>query len=70
MYYVHHVNAWCPWRPEDGIRIPGTGAKDSVIHVVAWESNPDSLQEQLVFLTTEPPLQSLIITILNSPFPN
>lgn len=26
--YVHHGHAWYPLRPEEGIRIPGSGVKD------------------------------------------
>lgn len=29
--YVHCVSAWCPRRPEDGVRSPGTGVKDSYV---------------------------------------
>ena len=26
---VHHVLAWCPWRPEEGVRPSGTGVTDA-----------------------------------------
>lgn len=52
--------ASCPWRPKEDVRSPGTGVTDS--HEPSWgcwESNPDPLEEQPVFLTTEPSLQLL-----------
>ena len=27
--YVYHMHAWCPQRPEEGIRFPGTGVTGS-----------------------------------------
>ena len=26
--YVHHLCAWCPKKPEEGIRCPGNGVID------------------------------------------
>jgi hypothetical protein len=31
---VHHVNAWCPRRSEEGVRFPGTQVTDGVSHHV------------------------------------
>lgn len=28
---VDHVCAWCPWRPEEGVRYPGTGVNSLLI---------------------------------------
>lgn len=27
--YISHMYAWCPQRPEEDIRFPGTGVKDT-----------------------------------------
>jgi len=51
----------CPWRPEEGIRYPGTGVKDGFIpSCVCWELNQGLLQEQLMLLTADSSLQPLI----------
>ena len=56
---VHHTNAWCLWRSEDGIRSPGSGVADSCEPPCGgWDLNPGPLEEQPVILTTEPPPQS------------
>jgi hypothetical protein len=44
---------------QKGIRSNGTGVKDNYepLYICrCWESNPDSLVKQLVFLTAEPSL--------------
>jgi hypothetical protein len=44
----------------EGSRSPGTGVTDSCeLSCGCWELNPDSLEEQLVLLTTESSLQPL-----------
>jgi hypothetical protein len=47
--FVHRVCAWCPQRPEEGIRFPGTEVMND------WELGAAScsLQEQQVPLTAE-----------------
>lgn len=27
--YMYHMHVWCPWRPEEDIRSPGTGVMNS-----------------------------------------
>lgn len=49
---LYHLCAWCPWKPVEGVKCPGTGVKG----VGVEESNPGPWEEQLVILTTEPPL--------------
>ena len=50
---VLHVDAWCPWRPEEGVRSTGTGIADGYgVPRRYREPNPGPLQEQQVFLTT------------------
>ena len=45
----------CPQRSEEGV---GTGVTDTCqLPCGCWESNPGSLQEQSMLLTTEPSLQ-------------
>lgn len=52
------VHAWCPWRPEDGVRYPGTGVTDSCNRPWrCWGLNLVPLKEQPVILTTESSLQ-------------
>lgn len=45
---------WCPWRPEEDIRSPETIVSRQPYG--CWESNPGSLEEFAVLLTTEPSL--------------
>ena len=48
---VHHMCAWCPQKPEEGVRSPGTGGTDGCeLLCGSWEWNADSLQEQQVIL--------------------
>lgn len=54
---VHQVHAWCPQRPEGGVRSPGTGVRGTVRHYVTTGNTPDALEEHPVLLTPEPPLQ-------------
>lgn len=40
---VYHLCAWCPWRPEEGIRCPVTGVPDGfepmeVLGIDPWSS--------------------------------
>lgn len=54
MYHQYHVHAWYLRRPEDGIRYHETGVTDSSESACRFlELNPGSLEDQLVFLTTE-----------------
>ena len=54
--YVYHVCAWCLWRPEEGIRSPGTGVTDGCEPPYGyWESNLGPLEEQQVLLKAELP---------------
>lgn len=50
-----------PWRPEEGIRIPGAGVIDVYEF---WESNPGLLEEQPMPLQSKPSLQLLKWMIL------
>lgn len=55
------TDAWYPWRPEEGIRFPGTGVPDCCeLLWVCWEVNLGPLQEQHLLLTTELSLQSFV----------
>jgi hypothetical protein len=45
----------CPWRPEEGVRSPRTGDRDSCEPPCnCWEPSPGPLQEHQVLLPTEP----------------
>lgn len=56
--YVHHVGARCPWRPEADIRALETTVTNSCEPpCVCWKQNLSPLEEELVFLRVEPPLQ-------------
>jgi hypothetical protein len=52
------------WRPEEGITVPKTiqrvGCK---LSCECWDPNSSPLQQQLVLLTDEPPLQPTLISI-------
>ena len=54
-------NHLCPQRPEEGAGSPGARVTDSCEPPCGgWELNPGPLEEQPVFLTTEPsPRESL-----------
>ena len=44
--YVYYVHAWCPQRPEEGTRAPGTGVKDGcVLPCGYWELDLHPLEE-------------------------
>ena len=52
---VHHMHAWCPSRPEEGIRCPGTEVTDCWKQpCVCWDLNPGPLQKEQGLLTAEP----------------
>lgn len=54
-YYVHPMHAWCPWRPEDSIRAPGTAVVDSAELPVGAGNQPGPRQERpSQCLTAEP----------------
>lgn len=71
------VCMWCPQRPEEGIRFPGTQVRDDQKpQCGSWELNSCPLQEQPVLLTVNhPSLQPLVyiffkvlyILLLNKP---
>lgn len=55
--YVYHIHAWHPQRSEETVRSTGTGVTGYCeIPFGCWDPNVAPLQEQLVFLTAEPPL--------------
>ena len=56
--YVHHVYAWCPQRPEDGVRSSGSGVTNDCETLWALELNLAPLQEHCELLTNEPAFQS------------
>lgn len=64
---VHSGYAWYPGGPEEGIRSPETGIADNGKQPGGcWELNLDPLQEQQLFLTSEPPVQPQVrILLLN-----
>lgn len=44
--YVHHVGAWCLWRPDKSAGSPDTGLTvDCETPCRCWESNPSPLQK-------------------------
>ena len=54
---VHHVRAWCPWRPENTNKLPGTGVTEGYESPCGcWEWNLGPLNEQPM-PTAEPFLQ-------------
>ena len=62
--YIYHVHAWCPWRPEEGIRSPETGVTDHC-ELRCWGLNLSPLEE---LLPAEPALQpqALIFNLINN----
>jgi len=65
--HMHHTLHWSPKRREDSVRLPGTAVADSWEPPCrCWESNPESLEEQRVFLTIDPSLS----LILNNNYQN
>lgn len=56
--YLYHMHIWCPCRTEEGIMSLGTrimaGCESAFER---WKMNPVPLQEQKVFIATEPSLQ-------------
>lgn len=64
---LHHMLAWCSQRPEEGLGIEGPqglkfmgGCKPPCAW---WELFLGSLEEQPVFLSTEPALLPLLISL-------
>lgn len=52
---VHHMGAWCLWRPTKGIIFPGLGDTDNgELPHGSWGSNQGPLQEQQVLFNFEP----------------
>lgn len=45
---VCHRHVWCPWRPEEEVRFPGTGVTVVVVHHVATGN-----RTQFLYKTTE-----------------
>lgn len=59
--YAHQVCAWYPGRPEERVRIPGTGdTGGSGPSSMCQQPNPDPLEEHSVRFTTELFLQILL----------
>ena len=53
--HAHHVHAWEPQIPEEGVGFPGIGNRDGCeLPCGCWELNSGPLQEQEVFLYIEP----------------
>lgn len=62
--FVYHVCVWCFLSPEGGMRSPGTRITDSCdCHVGGCRNG--AMEEQAVFLTTEPPLQPILYYTLH-----
>ena len=54
--HVHCVQVWCPQRPEEGTRSPGTGVTDGCdLPYGCWEPISGPLKEQPVLLIAELP---------------
>lgn len=47
---MHHMHAWCPWRPQEGLSFPETGFTEGCEQPGCWEFNPDPLEEQPILL--------------------
>ena len=59
-YISVHLHVWCPERPEVDVKSSETGVTDSCeLPCEYWELKTDPLEDQPVFLTAEPFLQSL-----------
>ena len=55
---VHHTQAWCLWRSEEGTKCSGTGVVGGYeLLCRCWELNLSLLPKYLVLLTTGPSLQ-------------
>lgn len=56
--YVHNVHVWCPWRTQEGIRLPETGVVDGCeLPCGYWAPNLHFLQEWPVLVTADPSSQ-------------
>lgn len=55
---VNFLGAWCPKRPEEGVRFPETEVLLTVVscHMGVRNQNSGPLEEQQEFLTTKPSL--------------
>jgi hypothetical protein len=63
--YIYHVHVCCPERPDQGLKSPVialTGCSE--LPRACWERNTGTLQEQQVFLITEPSLQTRLLCFL------
>lgn len=57
MYF--YVHAWGPQRSQEGVKSPGALELELQFRDTAmWELNPGHLEGQILFLTTEQPIQS------------
>lgn len=53
--YVHHLHAWYPGRPEEGILFPKSAIVDGCEPLyVGWELNLGLLGEEQGLFTSEP----------------
>lgn len=51
---VFHLYVYCPHRPENGIRCPGTGVTDGCEQLCGcWKSDLGLLEEHAILLTME-----------------
>lgn len=51
---MYRVHPWCPWWSEEVTGSPGTGVTSVCeLSCKRWASNPSTLKEQRVLLTTE-----------------
>lgn len=58
---LHHMHAWSPKSPEEGVRSPRTGVIDGCESPCGpWESNPGHLEEEPMLLTIEPSILPLV----------
>jgi hypothetical protein len=56
---VYHMHGWLLQRPKESIRSPKAGVSEVCeLPHGCWKQNPGHLEEQPVFLTTEPSLRS------------
>lgn len=58
---MHCMHSWCSWKPEEGVRFPGTEVTNSCEPQCGdWEFNTSPWEDQEALLTAKPFLQPLL----------
>ena len=64
---MHYMHVWCPRKPEEVARSPGTGVIDSYVLLCGCrELRPSRLEKQPLPLSTEPCLHLLELVLLKN----